>query len=294
MHDVKVSGDENYPSTRPPSAHGGGNLNEVGGNHGDQTGSAFNRQLAILAVKMKALLLAAGMGTRLRPITDSLPKCMVPIQGRPLLDYWLELLGPSSQCTEILVNTHYLPEPVNEHVRASVHRSKVKLVHEAHLLGTGGTLYRNLPDLCGHNALVAHADNLTLFDFAAFSEAFAMRPSGCLATMMTFETDSPESCGIVELDASGIVQRFFEKAEHPPGRLANGAVYLFSAAALDIIKNFGESAVTDISLDIMPRFLGKMNTWHNTIYHRDIGTPASLAAARVEFPVVYQRFKGNP
>lgn len=238
---------------------------------------------------MRALLLAAGMGSRLRPITDTVPKCMVPIMGRPLLDYWLELLGPAPDCSEIIINTHHLPEPVRRYVAQSPYRSKITLVHEDALLGTGGTLIRQLPRLLGDDALVAHADNLTLFRLSEFQRAFANRPAGCVATMMSFETDSPQACGILELDAKGLVRGFHEKVADPPGRLANAAVFLFGREALDMIARLDVETPFEISLEIVPRLLGRMNTWHNTIYHRDIGNPASLAAAESDFPPTYLR-----
>lgn len=242
---------------------------------------------------MKALLLAAGMGSRLRPLTDTTPKCMVPIMGRPLLDYWLELLGPAEDCNEIIINTHYLPEPVRAYVAHSAYRSKITLVHEDTLLGTGGTLVRQLRRLQGDDALVAHADNLTLFRLADFQRARATRPEGCVATMMSFATDSPQTCGILELDAEGVVRGFHEKVSDPPGHLANAAVFLFGREALDIIGSWDPASVHEISLDIVPRLIGRMNTWQNTTYHRDIGNTASLAAARAEFPEIYRKFRGS-
>jgi mannose-1-phosphate guanylyltransferase len=239
---------------------------------------------------MKALLLAAGMGSRLRPITDTVPKCMVPIMGRPLLDYWLDLLGPAEYCSEIVINTHHLPQPVREHVARSQYRGKITLVHENALLGTGGTLMANLPRLLGDDALVAHADNLTLFRLGDLLQAFEQRPAGCVATMMSFLTDSPQSCGILELDAEGVVQGFHEKVANPPGTLANAAVFVFSREALDTIATLDAAGVFEISVDIVPRLIGHMNTWQNTIYHRDIGNPAALAAAQTEFPSIYQAF----
>lgn len=242
---------------------------------------------------MRALLLAAGMGSRLRPITDTIPKCMVPIMGRPLLDYWLELLGPAPECSSIIINTHYLPEPVRRHVAQSAYRNKITLVHEDALLGTGGTLVAQLPRLIGDDALVAHADNLTLFKLGDLQQAFTTRPAVCVATMMSFETDSPQTCGILELDAQGIVQGFHEKVPDPPGTLANAAVFLFGREALGIIGNLDSTRIFEISLDIVPRLLGRMNTWPNLVYHRDIGNPAALAAAEAEFPALYREFKGN-
>ena len=91
---------------------------------------------------MKAILLAGGYGTRLRPLTLDVPKCLVPIKGRPLLDYWIELLVGNG-FDVIIVNTHWLPDQVREYVKASKWRDRISLVHEPVLLGTGGTIRSN-------------------------------------------------------------------------------------------------------------------------------------------------------
>src|SRR5688572_30374554 len=106
---------------------------------------------------MRALLLAGGLGTRLRPLTDRIPKCLVPIHGKPLLEYWLDLLFQGGVETA-LVNTHYLPEPVRAFVEASHWRDRITLVHEDVLLGTGGTVLRNREFFGGEAFIVAHAD----------------------------------------------------------------------------------------------------------------------------------------
>ena len=141
------------------------------------------------------------------------------------------------------------------------------------------------------DVLVAHADNLTLFTLSEFIQTFKQRPDGCIATMMTFETDDPESCGVVKLDRQGVVQELYEKVKNPPGNLANGAVFIFSPEALKIIEGLETSGVKEISIDVLPKLIGRINTFHNTIYHRDIGSPRSLSEAEIEFPGVYQKFK---
>ena len=156
---------------------------------------------------MRALLLAAGLGTRLRPITDTLPKCLVPIRDRPLLDYWFDLLLPGS-VERILVNTCHLPDQVRAHVAASQWRDAIDLVHEESLLGTGGTVLANRDWFGPGPFLVAHADNLTDFDAAALVRAHAARPAGCAITMLAFRTDAPRLCGILELDGAGVVRQF--------------------------------------------------------------------------------------
>lgn len=231
---------------------------------------------------MRALLLAAGLGTRLRPLTERVPKCLVPIRGQPLLAYWLELLLPAG-IERVLVNTHYLPQPVQAFVADSPWRSRTSLVHEERLLGTGGTVLANADFFQRRPFLVAHADNLTRFDVSAFLGRHANRPPGCAITMMTFDSDAPQSCGIVEEDGRGIVRGFHEKVANPPGNRANGAVYIFETEVLDFLRAL-KKPFLDLSLDVMPAFLGRICTFHNDVYHRDIGNLESLARAEREYP----------
>lgn len=133
--------------------------------------------------------------------------------------------------------------------------------------------------------MVVHADNLSLFDVAAFVERFETRESGIEMTMMTFVTDAPETCGIVELDANGAVRAFHEKVANPPGNLANAAVYIIGPKVIEFIAGLGNDTV-DLSTEVLPHFMGRINTYTNTIYHRDIGTPESLRTAQLEFPEV--------
>lgn len=231
---------------------------------------------------MRALLLSAGLGTRLRPITDRVPKCLVQIHGKPLLGYWLDMLFPSGEIERVLINTHYLPDAVNGFVAASRWRDSVDLVNEDRLLGTGGTVLGNRGYFEEGAFMVAHADNLTRFDVAAFVLAHARRPEGVDITMMTFDTDMPRSCGIVELDERGVVVGFHEKVENPPGNHANAAVYIFEPSVIDFLASLGKEVI-DISTEVIPEYLGRMHTFHNSDYHRDIGTPESLEQAEHEF-----------
>src|SRR5258708_1518488 len=116
---------------------------------------------------MRALLLAAGLGTRLRPITNTIPKCLVTINGRPLLGYWLDLLLGSGEIERVLVNLHYFPDTVRQFVASSRWRQRVDVVHEDTLLGTGGTVLANAGYFSRDALMVVHADNLSLFDVRA-------------------------------------------------------------------------------------------------------------------------------
>jgi mannose-1-phosphate guanylyltransferase len=226
------------------------------------------------------LLLAAGLGTRLRPITDHVPKCLVKVQGKPLLGNWLDLLL-SGGVERVLVNTHYLADAVLDFVAASAWRDSIEVVHEVDLLGTGGTVLSNREFLNRGPFMVAHADNLTRFDVGAFIRAHANRAAGVAITMMTFHTDAPHNCGIVELDQYGVVINFHEKVAKPPSNHANAAVYIFEPSVIDFLISL-QTVNIDISTDVLPRYLGRMQAFLNTEYHRDIGTPESLALAELE------------
>lgn len=230
---------------------------------------------------MRALLLAAGLGTRLRPLTERVPKCLVTVRGKPLLAYWLDLLLPSG-IERVLVNTHYLPEAVRRFAADSPWRNRIMLVHEERLLGTGGTVLRNRDFFQDRAFMVAHADNLTRFDVQAFMHRHEHRPGGTLITMMTFLTDSPQSCGIVEENARGVVIAFHEKVSNPPGNRANAAVYIFEPEVIGFLAGLGNEVI-DLSTQVIPAFLGRICTFHNSDYHRDIGSTESLRSAEAEF-----------
>jgi len=226
---------------------------------------------------VRAMMLAAGLGTRLRPLTDAIPKCLVSIKGQPLLEIWLEHLTQAG-IGPFLINTHHLAEQVEAFIEASPYRNHVRLVDECDLQGTAGTLIANLDFFEGEDGLLVHADNYCLADFTIFQKAHSNRPPECLMTMMTFRTDSPASCGIVELDERGVVIGFHEKVAKPPGNLANGAVYIIGSELLEILRNKSHKP-TDFSNNVIPSLLGKIYSYETNEVMIDIGFPSSYEKA---------------
>jgi mannose-1-phosphate guanylyltransferase len=226
---------------------------------------------------MKCLLLAAGFGTRLRPLTDHTPKCLVEVNGLPLLGRWLADLHEAG-VEQFLVNTHYLAGQVRAYLEAHPLRDRIQIVHEEHLRGTGGTLLANGAYLLQGTTLVAHADNLCLCDWRSFFAAHAARPSGDIMTMMTFAAENPSECGIVETDKAGRAVRFHEKTASPPGNLANAAVYVFEPDVMRCALQMSPP-LADISTQLIPAMLGRMHLWHNEQVLIDIGTPLRLSLA---------------
>ncbi len=230
-------------------------------------------------MKVKALLLAAGLGTRLRPLTNHWPKCLMPIGGRPLLEYWLHDLKEIG-VEDVLVNMHYFNEIFESFLGQETYQGWVTSDYEKNLLGTAGTLRKHYDYYKDATVLLVHADNFCQCDLGAFIEAHNNRPSGTVMTMMTFTSPTPETCGIVELSDNGIVQTMHEKVENPPGNKANAAVYLLEPEILDWIKD--QNGIFDFSTEVLPRYFGKMYSWHNGQVHRDIGNVPSLKAVQNE------------
>ena len=228
----------------------------------------------------RALLLAAGLGTRLRPLTNAWPKCLMPVHGRPLLEHWLCQLKKHG-IGEVLINTHHHADIVIRFLDRDRFRSWVSCDYEPQLLGTAGTLRRHAGNYLEGSLLVAHADNWCQCDLPAFLESHQRKvPSGVVMSMMTFRTDSPSDCGIVTTDKRSTVTGFYEKVGNPPGNLANGAVYILEPEVLDWLLHHPECS--DLSTQVIPEFLGRITAWENTGVHRDIGTLSSLLEAQID------------
>lgn len=229
----------------------------------------------------KALLLAAGLGTRLRPLTDRIPKCLVPIAGRPLLDYWFDRLAEAG-IRDVRINTHYLREQVVGYIRgvSAGGAFRVTEAYEPALLGSAGTIHANRGFVAdGEDCLIIYADNLSDVDLAALLSFH--RSHGDPLTMMLFRAPNPEQCGIVELDSSSRVVSFEEKPVLPRGDLANAGVYIATA---DAYREIADMGAKDLGFDVLPAFVGRMRGWVWHGYHLDIGTPAALSRARHDAP----------
>jgi mannose-1-phosphate guanylyltransferase len=227
---------------------------------------------------IKALLLSAGLGTRLSPLTDEWPKCLMPIGERPLLEYWLQNLYLTG-VSEVLVNLHHHSKKVQEFLNRPRFKNWVSSVGEVELLGTAGSLKANNEYYQDCTILLVHADNWCQCEFSDFLNYHRKhRPKYCSITMMTFDSTTPETCGIVETNLEGVVCALHEKTKNPPGNKANGAVYLLEPDVLNWIEDNPD--INDFSTEVLPHFMGKIATWHNSGIHRDIGALAMLQLAQ--------------
>jgi mannose-1-phosphate guanylyltransferase len=223
---------------------------------------------------MKALLLCAGLGTRLRPLTLKTPKCLLPIAGRPLVDYWLDSLFASDHIDHVLINVHYKEDQFFDHLSTSPYKDRITIVFEPEILGTAGTLIGNKQFFADSpDVLLIHGDNFYTGHIDELINAHKSRPDICQMTMMLFEAARPETCGIVNVDDTGIVTEFFEKQENPPGNLANSAIYCLSHELLFSL----DEKLSDFSLEVIPDHMGQIYSVRTVGDVIDIGTPETYA-----------------
>ena len=217
---------------------------------------------------MKAILLSAGYGTRLMPLTKKKPKCLMKIKNKVLLDFWIEKLLKIG-IKDILVNLHYKKDQVIKHISKSKYKKFISTTIEKRILGTAKTLISNYKFYKTSDVMLIHSDNYCLDNLRKFISFHKKRPKNCLMTMMTFETDNPENCGILKISRKGIVKKIYEKKKNAPGKTANGAVYIISKKLLKQLKN---KNYIDFSTEVLPNLIGKIYTYKTYLPFIDIGT----------------------
>jgi len=228
---------------------------------------------------VKAFLLAAGVGSRLRPLTDTTPKCMLPVGGRPLLDIWLDAFAQAG-VDEVLVNLHHLPDVVRSHLAARTGPPGVRTSYEPELLGSAGTLAAHRDWVADEEFFLAcNADNLTDFDLRSLIKA--QREHRPAATLGVFRSPNPSAGGVVEVDEADTITGFAEKPDHPVSDLVNAGLYAFTPRLLDEVTG---APPQDIGYDLLPTLVGRAKAVLVEGYFRDIGTPDAYRRACEEWP----------
>lgn len=228
---------------------------------------------------MKAFLLAAGHGTRLRPLTDHLPKCLLPIGGTPILEIWLQLCRRHN-IRELLINTHAHAGLVKEFLSRHKNGVAVTVVEEDILLGSAGTLRANRDWVSAEECFwVFYADVLTRADLGRMLEFHQARRSA--ATIGVYDVPDPQRCGVVTLAEDGQVQEFVEKPSIPKSNLAFSGLML---ATPQMLNHMPEKEYADIAFDLLPKLTGKMSAYRVPEYLIDIGTMENYERAQHSWP----------
>lgn len=225
---------------------------------------------------MQCVILAAGKGTRMRPLTENTPKPLVKVAGKPLLDHITDAL-PSS-VTELIIVTGYLEEQIKEHCGSVYKGRKVTYVHQAEQKGTGHALTL-CKDLIKGRFLFMFADDLHGADDIA-------RATSYTRSMLTLTTNTPERFGIVVRHPDGTLAEMIEKPELPPSNLASTGVMvldenIFKYQPKKLTK--GEFYLTDVIADYAkdyPIAVVEQRLWIPVGYPEDVEKAEQLLKAR--------------
>jgi mannose-1-phosphate guanylyltransferase len=242
---------------------------------------------------MRAMVLAAGLGTRLRPLTYELPKPMVPVVNRPVMEHTVRLLARHG-FTEAIANLSWLPELIEGHFGdGSTLGVELGYSHEKRLLGTAGGV-RNVADFLGDSFLVVAGDALTDLDFTAMRE-FHESHRG-LATVATKRVSDTDQYGVVIAGEDGRIQGFQEKPDPAEALsdLANTCIYMFRAEVFDFFPAPGTSKAAkpddapefaDWAMDVFPALLAADVPFYSHeigAYWNDIGNLEELRAGNLD------------
>ena len=241
---------------------------------------------------MKAILLAGGMGTRLRPLTVHTPKPVVPIFNRPFLHYQIDLVKRMPEIDEIILSLNYQPDQIQEVFGdGSDVGIRLRYVVEPSPLGTGGAIKYAAAGLTG-SVIVFNGDVLTEVDLADVVRLHRAR--GARATIVLTPVDNPSSYGLVETDPDGAIRRFLEKP--PPEDITtnriNAGIYVLETDTFDRIP---DGVPWSIERGYFPSLVERRETFVGYVYTGywiDIGAPPSYA--RVHRDIMDGRFGAEP
>ncbi|MFZ0817537.1 MAG: nucleotidyltransferase family protein [Candidatus Sulfotelmatobacter sp.] len=228
---------------------------------------------------MKAFLLAAGHGTRLRPLTDTIPKCLIPIRGTSMLEIWLEVCR-RAEISELLINIHAHADVVRTALAKKEHGLKVCVSEETVLLGSAGTLVANRDWVASEPEFwVLYADVLTNLDFPQML-AFH-RKSRPAATLGLYRVDNPSRCGIVGFDENNVVREFVEKPAQPKSNWAFSGILVGTPELLEAIPR---DMPADLGFNVLPKLVNRMLAYPISDYLVDIGTMETYQSAQTTWP----------
>ena len=228
---------------------------------------------------MRAFLLAGGLGTRLLPLTERVPKCLLPIKGMPMLQIWFDLCRQYG-IEEILINVHRHGDIVADFIAEHAHGLRVRVFEEKMLLGSAGTVRANRDWIQKDPSFwIFYADVLTTVPLNEMFRSHNAR--GQVATIGVCEVPNPSRCGIVQVDTTGIVQEFVEKPKIPIGNLAFAGVMIGTPA---LVKNIPDKCPVDFGFDVFPQIVGQMAAYRIDDFLIDIGTPETYGLAQTIWP----------
>jgi NDP-sugar pyrophosphorylase family protein len=241
---------------------------------------------------MKAILLAGGKGTRLRPLTIHTPKPIVPIFNRPFLHYQIDLLKQVPEIDEVILSLNYQPRRIEEIFGdGSEVGIKIRYVVEPAPLGTAGAV-RYAGDHLTESVVVFNGDVLTQIDLASVIQLHRQR--NAKATIVLTPVENPTAYGLVETDAASNITRFLEKpkAEEITTNKINAGIYVLEPDTFDRIP---KDVAWSIERSFFPSLIERQETFVAYVYDGywiDIGTPEKYT--QVHRDIMDGRFVAEP
>ncbi len=227
---------------------------------------------------MKALVLAGGFGTRLRPLSCSRPKMLFPIANRPLIDYTLEALSKEESVDTVVLAVYYMAESLVRYLGPTKYDLGILYSREQRPLGTGGPVKKAKDIMNGDRFMVMNGDILTDFDYKRLIEYHEEK--GGVATIALTQVSDPTRYGSVELDWEGRITRFVEKPEYgkAPSNLINAGIYIMEPEILDYIPDEGK---VRIETEVFPKLAeeNKLYGFESHGFWMDIGEPQDYLGA---------------
>ena len=223
---------------------------------------------------MKAVILAGGLGTRLRPITYKTPKPLVPLVGKPLVMHIIDSLPPRVDTVVLAVS--YMKDVLEEYFRVNDCGRKIILVNETSPLGTGGAI-KNVEEHLDDTFIVINGDVLTSIDIDSMVKYH--REKGGIGTISLWKVENPTAFGVVGLDTDNRITIFQEKPSQAEAvsNMINAGVYVFEP---DMLDNIGKGAIS-IEREVFPKVLDKgLYGYQYDGYWVDCGTRESYLKAQ--------------
>ncbi len=223
----------------------------------------------------QAVILSAGLGTRLRPLTDNIPKVMVPFAGKPLLEHHILQLKKHG-VLEFLINVHYLPTVITDYFRDGS-KWGVKIIYhvEGKILGTAGGV-KGFERQLGETFFVLYGDMFSVVDYSKMGEAFQKKPADALGMMIVGKNDHPADSDVAEVDESLKFLKIYPKPHAYPALPENfrtmDALFVFRKKILDYIPAGKQS---DLDREVLPKALAageELYGYECADFLQDIGT----------------------
>jgi len=224
---------------------------------------------------MEAVILAGGFGTRMRPLTLTRPKPLLPILDQPMIDHIVRWLP--DEVDRVILAVNYMADAIREHLADTELGAEVVVVEEDEPLGTGGAFKNALPEVTGDTFIGLNGDVISSLDLGDMMAQH--RRTGGIGTIALWEVEDPSRYGVVEMDHRARIGNFVEKPAPgtAPSNLINAGVYILRSDILDLVE---PGVKTSIEREVYPRVLDQgLYGYRFSGFWVDAGTPEAYLEA---------------